>query len=230
MATHTHQRPATSWAQLVHRLLPGDGPEQSRARNAMESVDRRHFVEPGTPETVVYRDMPLSIGYGQTISAPHMHAVAVEVLRSNLRQGARVLDVGSGSGYILAVFGIMVGPNGRVLGVERQEQLAMHSISAIQASNPDLLEAGVVHISVGNVLGEVLEKEGPFDVIHVGAAAASLPDLLVEKLAPGGIMMIPVGSQDGPQELEYIQKHNNGDVTRTPFMEVRYVPLTKPGE
>ena len=55
MATHTHQRSATSWAQLVHRLLPGDGPEQSRARNAMESVDRRHFVEPGTPETVVYR-------------------------------------------------------------------------------------------------------------------------------------------------------------------------------
>lgn len=190
MSMYTRHSPGGTWAQLVRQLLPGDAPEQARARAAMQSVDRRYFLEPSTPDILAYQDTPLPIGYEQTISAPHMHATALELLGRQLHPGARVLDVGSGSGYLTAVFGTLVAPEGRVLGVEKFEPLAERSIKSIKASNPDLLEKGVVRIMAGNVLGKVLEEEKePFDAIHVGAAAATLPDILVEKLARGGIMV-----------------------------------------
>ena len=79
------------------------------------------------------QDCPVPIGYGATISAPHMHSKVLELLEPKLQPGARVLDVGSGSGYLTAVLGRLVGPRGSVLGVEKMEPLARRSIQSIQA-------------------------------------------------------------------------------------------------
>jgi protein-L-isoaspartate(D-aspartate) O-methyltransferase len=90
----------------------------------LRQCDRGHYVDSGVPREYAYQDAPLPIGHQETISAPHMHATCLELLRGHLRPGARVLDVGSGSGYLAAAMGLMVSPGGRVLGIEKHPELA----------------------------------------------------------------------------------------------------------
>jgi protein-L-isoaspartate(D-aspartate) O-methyltransferase len=92
------------------------------------------------------QDAPLPIGYHETISAPHMHATCLELLREHLRPGARVLDVGSGSGYLAAAMGVMVGDEGKVIGVEKHAELAQLSIVNVRRDHPELLDKGVVEV------------------------------------------------------------------------------------
>ena len=94
--------------QLVnHRIHEGVVTHKDVER-ALRAVDRGHFCGAGFPSHYAYQDSPLPIGYGETISAPHMHATCMELLRIHLRPGARVLDVGSGSGYLTAAMALMV--------------------------------------------------------------------------------------------------------------------------
>ena len=113
-------------------------------KQAMLAVDRA-FFSPIHP----YTDSPQSIGYNATISAPHMHAYALEVLHEKLNEGARVLDVGSGTGYLTACFAVMVGKTGKVVGVEHIPELAKQSIHNIERWNADMLKSGVIKI-IGN--------------------------------------------------------------------------------
>ena len=108
----------------------------------MLKVDRSHYCPSQNP----YMDAPYSIGYGATISAPHMHAYALETLRDRLVDGAKVLDVGSGSGYLTACMTHMVGPQGIVLGVEHIKELVTQSEANIRRDNPELLDSGRVRI------------------------------------------------------------------------------------
>ncbi|KAL4421899.1 hypothetical protein ABPG77_005183 [Micractinium sp. CCAP 211/92] len=197
---------------------------------AMRQVDRGHYVDRAIPRAYAYQDAPLPIGYHETISAPHMHATCLELLREHLRPGARVLDVGSGSGYLSAAMGIMVAPTGKVIGIEKHPELAEQSIRNVRVDHAELLDSGVVELRAGNVLGNVLEREEAFDAIHVGAAASSLPDVLVQKLKPGGRMVIPVGPQWEYQVMQCIDKDEHGHIRKHDLMHVRYVPLTRPGE
>ncbi|PRW60862.1 hypothetical protein C2E21_1329 [Chlorella sorokiniana] len=141
-----------------------------------------------------------------------MHATCLELLREHLRPGARVLDVGSGSGYLAAAMGLMVGDEGKVIGVEKHAELAQLSIVNVRRDHPELLDKGVVELRAGNVLGDALEGEEPFDAIHVGAAASSLPDVLVQKLKTGGRMVIPVGRQWEYQVMQCIDKDPEGEL------------------
>jgi protein-L-isoaspartate(D-aspartate) O-methyltransferase len=159
-----------------------------------------------------------------------MHATCLELLREHLTEGAHVLDVGSGSGYLAAAMGVMVGDTGKVVGIEKHPELVEQSIGNVRHDHPELLDDGVVELRAGNVLGDALDGEEPFDAIHVGAAASSLPDVLVKKLAPGGRMVIPVGSQWDYQVMQCIDKDEGGKVHKHDLMYVRYVPLTEPGE
>ncbi|KAG2433517.1 hypothetical protein HYH02_012635 [Chlamydomonas schloesseri] len=194
-----------------------------RVAAAMAAVDRAAFLAPGYGGGWVhaYEDRPLPIGYDQTISAPHMHATALELLLPQLRPGARVLDVGSGSGYLTACLGLLVSPGGRVLGVEAVGPLAERSRAVLARVVPGLVADGTVAVQAGNVLGGVPAPEpggsgsgggggGCWDAIHVGAAAEELPRELVAALAPGGRMVVPVGPHGGYQVLTVVDKEPGG--------------------
>ena len=103
----------TSNDDLVARLRESGIVTDDRVATAMRAVDRKNYVPFNH-----YMDSPQSIGYNATISAPHMHAHALELLRDRLQEGARALDVGSGSGYLTACMAHMVGETGCVVGIE----------------------------------------------------------------------------------------------------------------
>lgn len=187
----------------------------------METIDRGLFVPDGTP---AYVDSPMQIGYNATISAPHMHATCLELLEENLQPGMRALDVGSGTGYLTACFALMVGPQGRAVGVEHIPELATMSINNIKKTAArQLMEEGSlsIHVTDGR-LG--WPDSAPYDAIHVGAAAPEIPQPLVDQLKPGGRMVIPVGNIF--QELKVVDKRLDGSVTTRDETSVRYVPLT----
>lgn len=222
--------PSPGMVQLLGHLIDRGALSSPEVAEAMSQVDRRTFLEvmEGDVEEA-YEDHPLPIGYRQTISAPHMHATALELLRNQLKPGARVLDVGSGSGYLTAVMGLMVRPGGMVLGVEVVGPLAGRSVEAIGRAAPGLLQEGTVRVMQGNVMEapHLLQSEPPFDAIHVGAAAARLPQDLVSRLAPGGRMVVPVGPHGGVQALTVVDRdrHVGGGVHVHQVMDVGYVPL-----
>lgn len=215
---------------LVDHLKRDGVVKHHEVEQVLRQVDRKNYVDRGIPHAYIYQDSPLPIGYHETISAPHMHGVCLELLREHLREGARVLDVGSGSGYLSAAMGLMVGGTGKVIGIEKHPELAQESVANVRRDHPELLDSGVLQLRAGNVLGNVLEHEEAFDAIHVGAAASSLPDVLVQKLKPGGRMVIPVGPQWEYQVMQCIDKDEAGKVHKHNLMHVRYVPLTTPGD
>ena len=187
----------------------------------MVRVDRAAYC-PASP----YDDCPQRIGFNATISAPHMHGHALEWLSSRLQPGSRVLDIGCGSGYLTACFGELVkGKGGKVFGIDHIEGLVALSKQNMERGNPDLLADGTATLSVRDgFLG--LPEEAPFDVIHVGAAAPTLPSTLVEQLKPGGMIFIPVGPHGGSQEIICVSKATDGCIEKQSLMGVRYVPLT----
>ncbi|XP_055828463.1 protein-L-isoaspartate O-methyltransferase 1-like [Solanum dulcamara] len=187
----------------------------------METVDRGLFVPEGTP---AYVDSPMSIGYNATISAPHMHAMCLELLEDRLQPGMHALDVGSGTGYLTACFALMVGPQGRVVGVEHIPELVAWSIKNVEksAAGP-LLKEGSLSLHVGDGR-KGWPEHAPYDAIHVGAAAADVPQDLIDQLKPGGRMVIPVGTFF--QDLKVIEKKLDGSISVRSETSVRYVPLT----
>ena len=134
-----------------------------------------------------YDDSPQSIGYAATISAPHMHASACESLLSFLNPGSKVLDIGSGSGYLTHVLAELVKPNGKVVGIDHIQGLVdMATINMGKSEEgKSLLQSGVAKFVKGDGrLG--YQEEAPYDAIHVGAAAAEHHASLVDQLkAPG---------------------------------------------
>jgi protein-L-isoaspartate(D-aspartate) O-methyltransferase len=201
-------------------------------------VDRAHYA-PSSP----YSDSPQSIGYGATISAPHMHGHACEYLIDYLHPGSRVLDIGSGSGYLTHVFANLItdsssppsDADGHVIGIDHIQELVDLARHNMQKSDNGrkFLESGKVRFVVGD--GRLGWKEGgPYDAIHVGAAAETLHPTLVEQLRAPGRMFIPVESEsptgalglsDG-QHIWIVDKRADGSVRKEKIFAVRYVPLT----
>ncbi|KAK4775347.1 hypothetical protein SAY86_010282 [Trapa natans] len=192
-----------------------------RVAEVMEKIDRGCFVTDGTPP---YIDSPMTIGYNVTISAPHMHAMCLQLLEPNLQPGMHALDVGSGTGYLTACFAIMVGNQGRAVGVEHIPELVNFSVKNIQKSEAaSLMEEGSLSIHVGDGR-EGWPEFAPYDAIHVGAAAKEIPQALIDQLKPGGRMVIPVGNVF--QDLKVVEKNSDGTLSIRNETAVRYVPLT----
>uniref|UniRef100_A0A915AEM6 Protein-L-isoaspartate(D-aspartate) O-methyltransferase n=2 Tax=Parascaris univalens TaxID=6257 RepID=A0A915AEM6_PARUN len=205
---------------LVENLQRNQLFVDERVKEAMLSVDRGDFA-PRTP----YGDHPVSIGYSATISAPHMHATALELLKDHLKEGDKALDVGSGSGYLTACMAIMVGKSGKVIGIEHIPALVNDSIANVEKHHADLISSGRILFVEGDGR-EGYASEAPYKAIHVGAAAPEIPPALIEQLASGGRMLIPVGEANGHQRFIQVDKLEDGNVKSTDLMGVIYVPLT----
>ena len=184
-------------------------------------VDRAHYA-PATP----YHDSPQTIGFGATISAPHMHAAAAESLLAHLHPAARVLDIGSGSGYLTAVLAHLVGPSGTVVGVDHVQGLVDLANANVAKSTEGrgMLGGGTVRfVRADGRLGWD-DGGGGWDAIHVGAAAKEAHTVLVDQLRAPGRLFIPVG--EDMQYIWVIDKKEDGSVVREKSFGVRYVPLT----
>lgn len=206
---------------LIQHLKRSRMIKSERVGEAMSLVDRGKYTHP----SYAYVDSPQGIGYGVTISAPHMHAYALELLEDKLREGARALDVGSGSGYLTACMAFMVGQSGRVVGIDHIPELKALAMENIQQDNPELLRDGRVELVVGD--GRLGYPDGaPYDAIHVGAAAKELPQPLIDQLAPGGRLILPMGPENSDQTLVQIDKTIDGKIKRKCLISVVFVPLT----
>ncbi|KAL0285801.1 UNVERIFIED_CONTAM: Protein-L-isoaspartate O-methyltransferase 1 [Sesamum calycinum] len=207
--------------QMVEHLQSYGVLRSKKVAEVMETIDRALFVPEGAPP---YVDSPMQIGHNATISAPHMHAMCLELLEDHLKPGMHALDIGSGTGYLTACFAVMVGPQGRAVGVEHIPELVESSIKNIQKSAAaPLFEQGSLSVNVGD--GRLGWPEfAPYDAIHVGAAAPEIPPALIEQLKPGGRLVIPVGNIF--QDLQVVDKNADGSLSVRSETSVRYVPLT----
>ncbi|KAL8776065.1 MAG: hypothetical protein Q9213_008395 [Squamulea squamosa] len=154
-----------------------------------------------------------------------MHAAAAESLLPFLHPTARVLDIGSGSGYLTHVLANLVGPEGKVVGIDHIQPLVdlASSNMAKSGNGKEMLASGKVRFVCGD--GREGWKEGaPYDAIHVGAAAREEHEGLVEQLRSPGRLFIPVGEYS--QFIWVVDKGVDGKVKREKGFGVRYVPLT----
>jgi len=197
--------------RMVREQLVSRGIYDPAVLEVMGQVPRHLFVDQGLAVTA-YKDHPLPIGYGQTISQPYIVALMTQELR--LTGSESVLEIGTGCGYQTA---ILAGLARRVCTVERLRSLSLQAREVL------------AELRIDNVLFRVGDGTlgwpamAPFDAIIVTAAAPSLPESLVEQLADGGRMVIPVGSR-GMQSLTVIEK-DGGNLRQRVVEMVRFVSL-----
>jgi len=196
---------------MVESQLRGRGICDPRVLDAMLRVPREEFV-PAPYRAQAYEDHPLPIGNDQTISQPYIVAVMLESLQ--LTASGRVLEVGTGSGYVTALLAELAA---EVISVERHPALAEKAREVLAA-----LGYGKVQVITGDgTLG--YPAAAPFDAIMVSAAAAELPRVLLSQLSDTGRMIVPVGTNDS-QQLQLVRMIN-GQPLVTPRELVRFVPL-----
>ncbi|MDH7500008.1 MAG: protein-L-isoaspartate(D-aspartate) O-methyltransferase [candidate division NC10 bacterium] len=186
-----------------------------RVLAAMRKVPRHLFV-PAEQRGRAYGDHPLPIGFGQTISQPYIVALMTELL--SLKKEARVLEIGTGSGYQAAVLAEVVH---QVYTVEIIPQLASRAEKTLK-------DQGYRNVRVSHRDGYYgWEEFAPFDAIMVTAAAEFVPPPLIQQLKAGGRMCIPVGPPFAVQELFLVKKKSESDLETQVITQVAFVPLVR---
>ena len=199
---------------MVERQIRQRGVTDTRVLSAMETIPRERFVPPDA-HAQAYDDVPLAIGFNQTISQPYIVAYMTEVL--DVRESHRVLEIGTGSAYQAAVLARLA-----------REVWTIEIVPALAAAaTGQLRNLGLtnVHVRLGDGYSGWPEQ-APFDRIMVTAAPDEIPGPLVEQLAVGGRLVIPVGSQGGPQWMTVVEKTSSG-VLEKRTIPVQFVPLTR---
>jgi protein-L-isoaspartate(D-aspartate) O-methyltransferase len=185
---------------------------------AMRNVPRHWFV-PSSQQRYAYEDRPLSIGEGQTISQPYIVALMTQLLE--LKPTDKVLEIGTGSGYQAAVLAELT-PH--VFSIEIVEPLARRAAEALHEHGYNTIWTRVGDGYAG------WPEEAPFDAIIVTCAPDEVPPRLIEQLAPGGRMCIPVGGHGLWQRLLLITKDDQGKTTERNVAPVAFVPMTGDSE
>lgn len=185
-----------------------------RVMEAMAKVPRQEFV-PEDQKPYAYENRPLPIGYGQTISQPYIVAIMTDML--NLSPDSTVLEIGTGSGYQVAILAVLVK---QVYSMEIVEPLGEQAIQRLAR-----LGYGNVQVRLGDGYYGWPEH-APYDAIVVTAAGSHIPAPLIAQLKVGGRMVIPVGSRFLTQQLLLVKKLPEGKITTEQIMPVRFVPLT----
>ncbi len=196
------------------RRYIGKNALDSRVMAAMRKVARDKFV-PTEIQPYAYKNGPLSIGFGQTISQPYIVALMTDMLYPS--EGDVILEVGCGCGYQAAVLSLLVK---QVYSMEVVTELG-------EQASERLRRLGYHNVSIR--IGDGYygwQEHAPFDGIIVTAAAAYIPPALVDQLKPGGRLVIPVGLPYLHQELVLLEKDEQGVVTTTKVLDVAFVPLT----
>jgi protein-L-isoaspartate(D-aspartate) O-methyltransferase len=192
--------------------IRGRGVQDLETLQIFDQVPRHIFLPEGVWPRA-YEDAPIPIGYSQTASQPSLQAYYLSLLRPTAKE--KVLEIGTGSGYLTALLALMVD---RVYSVERVRELSKRARKAL-----DLLGVHNVALLVGDgTIG--WRKYEPFDVIVVSAASPSVPSTLVDQLGDGGRMLIPVGSL-ASQDLVLVQKAGFAVTEEVVKAECTFVPL-----
>ena len=211
---------AMSQRLLVEHLIEEGYLSTSQLTEVMLNIQRDDFGGSDSPYN------PTNIGNDQTISAFNVHAIACEALYpALLRPNARILDVGCGSGYLTAVFA-RLNPSATVYGIDCRPELVQLSRNNLMKAHGDLLrDARVVLTTFNGTQG--YPAGAPYDAIHVGAAAESIPQPLLDQLKEDGILVIPIGPRNILQELVKVTKQGNHSekVIQKPLALVRFVPM-----
>jgi protein-L-isoaspartate(D-aspartate) O-methyltransferase len=203
--------------KLVENLLSYGYIKSDEVKEAMLKVPREEFIPPENRE-YAYKDQPLPIGEGQTISAPHMVAMICDTLQ--LEKGMKVLEIGTGYGYNAAVVAELIGPEGHLFTTERIEPLA-------QKAEENLKRTGykkcVTVVHTDGTKG--LKQEAPFDRIYATASAPKVPEPLMEQLKIGGRLLTPIGPQSYFQELICIFRESEDKYESRKLGGVAFVPM-----
>lgn len=206
---------AKARADMVREQIAGRDVRDPKVLAALTKVPRHLFVQ-ADEQPLAYRDTPLPIGHGQTISQPYIVALMTELVRPGASD--RVLEIGTGSGYQAAVLAEIVK---HVYTIELEADLAQSAerlLSSLKYRN--------VTVRAGDGYAGWPEQ-APFDIIVVTAAPDHIPQPLLEQLKPGGRMVIPVGSMFATQQLRLIEKDAAGKVHARDITPVRFVPLRR---
>ncbi|MCS3639571.1 protein-L-isoaspartate(D-aspartate) O-methyltransferase [Salinibacter ruber] len=213
--------PDTSWPhqdlreRMVQQQIAARGLTDPAVRGALRSVPRHRFVPEVSPE-LAYADRPLPIGHDPTISQPYIVARMTALVRPD--SADRVLEVGTGSGYQAAVLASIV-----------DSVYTIEIIPDLAASATERLRRLVYHnVVVRNGDGfDGWPACAPFDAVVVTAAPDAIPPPLLDQLAEGGRMVVPVGPAGGPQDLTLVT-NDDGKLTRRTLAPVRFVPFLRP--
>ena len=200
--------------RMVEMQIEARGVSDRQVLEAMKKVPRHLFV-PKEYQSAAYQDRPLSIGLGQTISQPYIVGYMTEAI--NPDKDDKVLEIGTGSGYQAAVLGEIVKDVYTLEIIEALGLMAKERLKILGYDN--------IHVKVADGYFGWAEH-GPFDAIVVTAAAEEVPQPLIDQLAEGGIMIIPVGPQFSVQNLVLITKRK-GQIKKKNLFGVRFVPFTR---
>lgn len=201
--------------KMVQEQLKGRDIEDPKVLKAMQKVPRHRFV-PEFYQDLAYRDRALPIAQGQTISQPYIVALMTQL--AEIAPEDRVLEIGTGSGYQAAVLAEL---SQEVYSIEIVPELARQAKETLQ-------ELGFDNLRVKQGDGfQGWPEQAPFNAILVSCAPPEIPEPLLEQLAPGGRLVIPVGERW--QELKVVRKTRDGDLREQIVTSVRFVPMTGPG-
>jgi protein-L-isoaspartate(D-aspartate) O-methyltransferase len=196
--------------------LRSRGITDARVLEAIASLNRADFIPPQAAAEA-NADIPIAIGYGQTISQPYIVAFMTQELR--LKGTERVLEIGTGSGYQTAVLARLCAEVYSVEIIPELAEMARKRLTALGLTN--------VHLRQGDG-HRGWPDAAPFDAVLLTAAPERIPDALVAQLRPGGCLIGPVGELSEAQELIRVQKREDGTLLLENLLPVRFVPMTRP--